>query len=401
MRNRRFIFLLVVTFSFATLLTFSELRSTRAESGKVTLVRTPFAGIQPQALVDEHGALHLIYFAGDSAGGDVFYVRREAGQTEFSSPLRVNSQPGSAVAAGTVRGAQMALGKNGRVHVAWNGSKKSEPQGPEGSEPMLYARLEDSRKAFEAQRNLMQFSGGLDGGGSVAADRAGNVYVVWHGRGKKEGEAHRRVWVTSSTDDGRTFTREVAAYNEETGACGCCGMRAFVDERGDLYLHTVRRPRWSIAVRSCSFHATTERVFVVLTSINGDSPTCPMSTVAMTLDGRAKNPLAAWENNGQVSYASLDSSLVQKVQPIAARAKAASASTRQLPPTLEVRPCWPGPRALAGSEAVRCPGSSSTIRASRSGKVGQLARNCSLGVLPRSSPKTMAGSRSSTDDGSI
>jgi hypothetical protein len=307
---------LTVIISLVALFTFSELRSTHAESGKVTLVRTPSGGIQPQALVDEGGALHLIYFTGDPAAGDVFYVRRESGKTEFSSPLRVNSQPGSVVAGGTVRGAQMALGKNGRVHVAWFGSQKSEPRGPGGSAPMVYSRLDDSRKAFEAQRNLMQFSGGLDGGGSVAADRAGNVYVVWHGRGEKEGESHRRVWVSRSTDDGKSFTREVAAYKEETGACGCCGMRAFADERGDLYL---------------MYRAATEMInrgmFLLVSRDKGKSfrgvsldqwklTTCPMSTVSISRGEKA--PMAAWENDGQVSYAPLDASLEQKVQPITA-----------------------------------------------------------------------------------
>ena len=118
------------------------------------------------------------------------------------------------------------------VHVAWNGSHK--PGGHEA--PMSYARLNDARTAFEAQRNVMQFSGGLDGGGSVAADKAGNVFVAWHGRGDKEGEEHRRVWVARSTDDGKTFAREAAAWNEPTGACGCCGLRAFADRQGRVHL---------------------------------------------------------------------------------------------------------------------------------------------------------------------
>src|SRR5438034_784538 len=72
---------------------------------KVNLVRTPNNGLQPQAVMDERGTLHLIYLAGEPGTNDVFYVRRAAGKTDFSAPLRVNSQPGSAVAIGTIRGA--------------------------------------------------------------------------------------------------------------------------------------------------------------------------------------------------------------------------------------------------------------------------------------------------------
>ena len=34
----------------------------------------------------------------------------------------MNSQEGSAIAAGNIRGARIAIGQNGRIHVAWNGS---------------------------------------------------------------------------------------------------------------------------------------------------------------------------------------------------------------------------------------------------------------------------------------
>src|SRR5262249_27151182 len=150
--------------------------------------------------------------------------------------IRVNSQPGSAVATGTIRGAQLAIGRSGRVHVAWNGSRQAEPLGPNGSMPMLYARLDDAGAAFEPQRNLMHDGGALDGGGTLAADRAGNVWVAWHGMGEVKGEEHRRVYVAHSRDDGKTFAREAPAWNEPTGACGCCGMRAFAGDSGALYM---------------------------------------------------------------------------------------------------------------------------------------------------------------------
>src|SRR5688500_13258311 len=86
----------------------------------VVLVKTPHKGIQPQVAVDAKGGVHLLYFDGDPKAGNLNYVKRDAGKKDFSMPMRVNSQDGSAVAAGTIRGGQLALGKNGRVHVAWN-----------------------------------------------------------------------------------------------------------------------------------------------------------------------------------------------------------------------------------------------------------------------------------------
>ena len=92
----------------------------------VTLVRLPDGGIQPQVAVDASGLIHVVYFKGEAGNGDLFYSRLAAGGS-WTSPLRVNSEPGSAIATGNVRGAHLALGRNARVHVAWNGSSRAVP----------------------------------------------------------------------------------------------------------------------------------------------------------------------------------------------------------------------------------------------------------------------------------
>jgi len=127
-------------------------------------------------VVDHDRVLHLIYFKGNPEAGDILYVRKEAGSHHFSEPIRVNSQPVSAIAIGSVRSAQIAAGKGSSVHVAWMGSRMAQPRGPDGAAPMLYARLNDAGTALEPQRTVAQFAGGLDGGSSVAADNFGNVY---------------------------------------------------------------------------------------------------------------------------------------------------------------------------------------------------------------------------------
>jgi hypothetical protein len=289
----------------------SQVESLSSDNKLVNLIRTPNGGIQPQGIMDDQGNLHLIYFSGDPVAGDIFYVRRDSGKNNFSLPLQINSQPGSAIAIGTIRGAQLSIGKGGRVHVAWNGSRKAEPRGPDNESPMLYSRLNEGKTAFETQRNVMQFSGGLDGGGSVAADVKGNVFVVWHGKGKLEGEAHRRVWVARSTDEGKTFAREVAAYNEETGACGCCGMRAFVDRQGNLQM--LYRAATEMVNRDMIWLSSTDqgKSFRGARVDKWKLSTCPMSSAA--IDNGFNETLLAWETEGQVYYQTVNSS-----KPIAA-----------------------------------------------------------------------------------
>lgn len=286
------------------------------ERAKVVLVRTPSGGIQPQAVTDSGGVHHLIYFSGEPGAGDVFYVRGEPGKESFSNPIRVNSQTGSVIATGTIRGAHLAVGRDGRVHVSWMGSNTAAPKGPSGATPMLYARLNDSKTAFEAQRNVLQFAVGLDGGGSVAADSVGNVYVAWHARGDGEGEAKRRVWIARSTDEGRTFARETAAYEEPTGACGCCGMRAFADSRGAV--HLLYRAAANFVDRDMYLLSSVDkgRSFRGLRLHQWKLDVCPMSSAVLVEASRGV--LAAWETMGQVYYVEIDSAASRSVKPVSA-----------------------------------------------------------------------------------
>jgi hypothetical protein len=274
--------------------------------GRVDLLKTPDGGIQPQAAIDAKGTIHLVYFKGEPSGGDLFYTRLEPGQHAFAPPVRVNSQSGSAIAVGTIRGAHLALGRDGWVHVAWNGSGEARPLNPFGSNPMLYTRSDKDGAMFEPQRNLMLRTSALDGGGTIAADRAENVYVTWHGRTEDAGpgESGRRMWMARSRDDGATFAPEEPALEKETGACGCCGTRALADRRGGLY----------ILYRAAT--GGTGRDMYLLTShdqgahFEGRSvhpwkiEACPMSSAALAEGGQGI--LAAWETNQEVYFARID-----------------------------------------------------------------------------------------------
>jgi hypothetical protein len=287
-------------------------------SGPVQILKTPHSGIQPQAVMDADGTLHLIYFAGDPAQGNLFYVRREANQDRFSAPVRVNSQAGSVVAIGSIRGGQIAIGKGKRIHVAWNGARGAKPENPAGGSPMLYARSTSDSGAvgFEEQRNLMLHTTALDGGGSVAADQQGHVYVAWHGRaeGGPEGEAWRGVWVARSDDEGASFTKEYPTLDRPTGACACCGTRALVDSRGTFYM----------LYRAAT--AGVERDMTLITSANRGnhfqraalSPwrlgTCPMSSSSLT--ETSLGVIAAWETNGQVFWSRIDPATLAISEPI-------------------------------------------------------------------------------------
>jgi hypothetical protein len=272
----------------------------------VTLVRVPGNGIQPEAVVDRRGVPHVLYFSGEARAGDLFYVRSSDFGVTFSDPIRVNSQPGSAIATGTIRGGQLAVGRDGRIHVAWNGSDSATPRGlvnpasGQPSAPFLYARSNADATAFEPQRNLTTRSYGVDGGGSIAADGNRHVYAAWHSLavGGQNGENHRLVWIARSTDDGATFAAEQPAWREPTGACGCCGVRMFAGPSNILYL--LYRSATAMTHRDMFLLESNDqgRTFRGSRVQPWEIGACPMTS--MSIASTRSSVLGAWETAGQV-----------------------------------------------------------------------------------------------------
>jgi hypothetical protein len=272
---------------------------------KVTVQRVPGGGIQPQVATDGKGTVHLVYFKGKPDAGDLYYVKSVDNARTFGPAIRVNSDDNSALAIGNVRGAHIALGKNGRVHVAWMGSKSAPQKGAKDAPGMLYARLADGGKAFEPQRNVIQQAYGLDGGGTVTADAAGNVYVYWNGDNEGKGEANRRIFVVRSTDEGKTFEKEMPALAQNTGACSCCGMAASTDGKGNVFVlyrsaSDEGRNRDMYLIVSRDKGATSQGTKVAEWQINA----CPLSTA--NLHDTGNGVLAAWETKLQVYFSRIN-----------------------------------------------------------------------------------------------
>jgi hypothetical protein len=276
-----------------------------ASTAEVRVERLPSGGVQPQVAVDDAGVAHLVYLGGAEGGCDVWHLARGAGAA--AEPQRVDSTAGSAVMLGTIRGARIALGREGRLHVLWNGND---------GKHLWYARSAPKAGAFEPQRDLLQRTSGLDGGSAIAADASGRVSAVWHAHvpGAAAGEGNRAVFVAASSDDGASFAPEAEAWQTATGACGCCSAAAGYGADARL----------SILYRSAS-DGGQQRDMFLLTAGKGRplagtrlhrwaTPGCPMSTSALVPTARGQQ--LAWETAGQIWIAGLDAASGRAEQPI-------------------------------------------------------------------------------------
>ncbi|GIW92100.1 MAG: hypothetical protein KatS3mg110_0141 [Pirellulaceae bacterium] len=301
MRGRIAIYVLGI---FGIHLVFLGARADGQSVPAVSLRRLPDGEIQPQIRVSNDGTLHMLTFRGDARGGDLWYRRQPISSPHWSEPIRVNHSAGTAVAAGTIRGGRLAVGYDGRVHVVWNGARPiaGAHAGPADAHseqlPLYYTRSDPEGTRFEPERNVIRFGYGLDGGSDVAVDRKGNVYVVWHGKGEEEGEAHRRVYVAVSADNGEHFQPEQPVNWAESGVCACCTLAAIndPDTRNLLVLFRAAPDGFNrdMFLLDRTSSGQVRRLLVGRWQIGQ----CPMSSAAFATAG--DGIWAAWESAGQI-----------------------------------------------------------------------------------------------------
>ena len=266
----------------------------------VRLERVPEGGVQPQVATGADGSVHLVYLKGDPRSSDVRYTYKASGAKEWGAPVTVNSEPSSAIAIGTIRGAQLAIGRDNSVHVVWNGPQQKQADGKQMKSSLNYARLDAGGSAFTPQRDLIGGTRFLDGGASVAANAKGEVFVVWHALASDStpGEINRKVFMAKSTDNGATFSAAKMVNEASGGVCACCSLKAFAAPSGELF--TLYRAARSMTQRDITLASSRDDggSFTQQTLHPWSIGACPMSSAAIiSSDGRTR---AAWETEGKI-----------------------------------------------------------------------------------------------------
>lgn len=257
----------------------------------VAMWQVPAGGRLPQAVVDDGGTVHLVYFQGEAPEGDLMYATRTPGAATWSEPMRVNSEPGSVTGIGPIDGGHLALGRDDRLHVTWFRIRTVE---------FFYTRTTEDGTGFEPQFGVAAGSG-AEAAPSLAADAAGNVFMFWHDGAVED--AHRSVYMTVSHDDGLIWDPARPVSAESEGACNCCSLRALSDTAGTVYV-SYRGARDNVHRDQRLLTSRDEgRTFSDELIHPWELGACPVSTTALSQG--PSGPTVAWETEGQVYFASV------------------------------------------------------------------------------------------------
>lgn len=251
---------------------------------RVQVLKTPAGGEVPDAEVDESGTIHVVYVKGENA----FYAKTADGMT-FTEPLRINSELNTVHPANMFRGPDVALGKNGRVHVIWyvNAYQRKRPHNEWG---VFYSYLDPGSDQFQQAKNLNHKP---SDNYSLAADERGNVAVVWMAG---------QLFLTSSKDNGASFNTETISIADP---CECCASRALFDRNGKLLIAYRDKARNARDMHLIVREPDSERFVNQRLSATGwEINACPMT--GAFLSESALKTLAAWETKGSAYFARVE-----------------------------------------------------------------------------------------------
>lgn len=190
----------------------------------------------PFVTADQRGGFYLVYVERTNNISNVM-LRHTTDGVKFSAPVRVNDRVGDA----TVRNEnppKVIVGPQGEVYVCW----ANEREKWKGN--LCFARSTDGGKTFSPALTINSDGASAPVGHafqSLAVDKQGRIYIAWiDERNKQKEDRGAEIWLSSSTDQGQTFTRD---HRILTDVCECCRSNLQIDAAGNLYLAYRTVPR--------------------------------------------------------------------------------------------------------------------------------------------------------------
>jgi len=274
-------------------------------------VQISSAGIdaaEPAIVSVGDGTFYVAWVNHDAKQADVMLARfNDAGEIQGSA-VRVNRQPGTATA---WRGDQpsLAVSPNGEVHVLW--TARVDAGEKHGTDVYLSSSTDRGQSfATEVKVNDDQ-APGPHGMHSLAVAADGKIYAAWldernvHApKPSTKGEGHhmesnRDVYLTYSTDNGRSFSANKKVASD---ACPCCKTALTVSPDGTLYAgwrQVLPGSFRHIAVAGSTDGGKNFSAPVIVSDDHWVLQGCPVSGPSLSVDRASGNLKVVWYAAGE------------------------------------------------------------------------------------------------------
>jgi hypothetical protein len=235
----------------------------------------------PFVVSDNRGGFYLAFIQRSNGASNVM-LRRSVDGKNFSAPGRVNDLPGD----GTVRNEnppKVAVGPSGDVYVCW-ANETAKWKGD-----IRFARSTDGGRTFQPAITLNSDAGGAPTGHafqSIAVDRRGRIFVTWiDERSKKANDRGAEIWLSTSEDRGKTFSRDRRILSD---VCECCRTNIQIDSAGRLFLSYRTVPGKGAMYRDIVVARSTDAgISFKTTTVSADGwdiNACPVTGPALCVD---------------------------------------------------------------------------------------------------------------------
>ena len=282
-----------------------------AEAHKPVPVQISAPGIdaaEPATASAADGSFYVTWVNHDAKQADVMLARFNHEGAMQGSPVRVNRQPGVATA---WRGDQpsIAIAPDGAVYVLW--TLRVDAGSKHGTD--VYLSVSNDRgQSFASEVKVNDDKApGAHGMHSLAVATDGRIYAAWLDERnvhtpkpstKAEGhhmESNRDLYLSYSTDGGRTFSANRKVASE---ACPCCKTALAVSADGTLYAgwrQVLPGSFRHIAVASSTDGGTNFSKPAVVSDDHWVLQGCPVSGPSLSVDRSSGSLKVVWYSAGE------------------------------------------------------------------------------------------------------
>ena len=263
---------------------------------------------EPATAAAPDGTFYVAWVNHDAKQADVMLARFNADGEPQGAAVRVNRQPGWATA---WRGDQpsLAVAQDGAVYVLWTARVEA---GEKHGTDVYLSVSNDRGQSFASEVKVNDDKiPNAHGMHSLAIAKDGRIYVAWLDERnvhapkpstKAEGhhmESNREVYLSYSTDGGRTFSANRRVAME---ACPCCKTALAVATDGTLFAgwrQVLPGNFRHIAVASSADGGTTFSQPVIVSDDRWVLQGCPVSGPSLSVDRASGNLKVVWYAAGE------------------------------------------------------------------------------------------------------